>query len=122
MTQTTSPEIGQYIQAGDIHTNYHDLGEPRGKPPVCFIHGSGPGVTSFANWRLVFPEVAKHYRVLGPDMVGFGYTERPEGIEYSLDVWVKHFLDFLHVFQRRRVTPSKIESVGQLESRRRRPH
>ena len=95
MTQTTSPEIGQYIQAGDIRTNYHDLGEARGKPPVCFIHGSGPGVTSFANWRLVFPEVAKHYRVLGPDMVGFGYTERPEGIEYSLDVWVKHFLDFL---------------------------
>lgn len=95
MTTNNSPEIGSSIKAGSILTNYHDLGEQNTQPPITFIHGSGPGVTSFANWRLVFPEVAKHYRVLGPDMVGFGYTERPAGIRYSLDVWVQHCLDFL---------------------------
>ncbi|MEM7466908.1 MAG: alpha/beta hydrolase [Pseudomonadota bacterium] len=90
-----SPEIGEFIDAGGVNTNYHDLGEAGGKSPITFIHGSGPGVTSFANWRLVFPEVAQHYRVLGPDMVGFGFTDRPADGRYSLDRWVKHFLDFL---------------------------
>lgn len=90
-----SPEIGKFVNAGGIKTNYHDLGVGDDELPITFIHGSGPGVTSWANWRLVFPEVAKKFRVLGPDMVGFGFTERPEGIQYNLDVWVKHALDFL---------------------------
>ena len=37
------------------------------------IHGSGPGVTSYANWRLVIPALAEKFRVIAPDMVGFGY-------------------------------------------------
>lgn len=90
-----SPEIGKFVNAGGIKTNYHDLGVGDDELPITFIHGSGPGVTSWANWRLVFPEVAKKFRVLGPDMVGFGFTDRPEGIQYNLDVWVKHALDFL---------------------------
>lgn len=93
---STSAEIGKSINAGGIDTNYHDIGEGNdGRLPITFIHGSGPGVTSWANWRLVFPEIAQHYRVLGPDMVGFGYTERAAGIQYNLDTWVKHLLDFL---------------------------
>jgi 2-hydroxymuconate-semialdehyde hydrolase len=35
---------------------YHDLGSGA---PVLLIHGSGPGVTAWANWRLVMPELAK---------------------------------------------------------------
>ena len=94
-----SPEIGKFLDAGGIRTNYHDLGEATNNPPITFIHGSGPGVTSFANWRLVFPAIAEQYRVLGPDMVGFGFTERPEGIKYSLAQWVKHFIDFLDALE-----------------------
>jgi 2-hydroxymuconate-semialdehyde hydrolase len=26
---------------------------------------------------------------IAPDMVGFGYTERPAGIEYGMDVWAQ---------------------------------
>lgn len=97
---STSAEIGKSINAGGIETNYHDMGEyADGRLPITFIHGSGPGVTSWANWRLVFPELAEHYRVLGPDMVGFGYTERPNDIQYNLKTWVKHTLDFLDALQ-----------------------
>lgn len=46
----TSPEIGQCIQAAGIETNLHDQGEGQ---PVLFIHGSGRGVTAWANRRLV---------------------------------------------------------------------
>jgi 2-hydroxymuconate-semialdehyde hydrolase len=73
-------------------TNYHDAGQG---DPVLLIHGSGPGVTGWANWRLTIPELAARHRVLAPDMVGFGYTERPAGLVYGLDAWVFHALDFL---------------------------
>ncbi len=92
MNTSENPEIGQSIDAAGIDTNYHDVG--RGSP-VLLIHGSGPGVSSWANWRLTIPELAKHHRALAPDMVGFGYTQRPADIEYTVDTWIDHALGFL---------------------------
>jgi len=69
MTLNENPEIGKEIVAGGIRTNYHDRGKGE---PIVLIHGSGPGVTAWANWRLVIPELEKSFRVLAPDMVGFG--------------------------------------------------
>lgn len=91
-TMTATPEIGETVQAGGIRTNYHDQGEG---PPVLLIHGSGPGVTAWANWRLNMPELAKSFRVLAPDMVGFGYTEAPKGGIRDKKVWVDHLAGFL---------------------------
>jgi 2-hydroxymuconate-semialdehyde hydrolase len=87
-----NPEIGRSITANGIHTNYHDLGEG---PAVLLIHGSGPGVTAYANWRLTMPELAMRFRVIAPDMVGFGETERPHGSRYDMDGWVAHALGLL---------------------------
>ena len=80
-----NPEIGNSIQAAGIQTNYHDVGEGE---VVLLIHGSGPGVSAWANWRLTIPELAKKFRVIALDMVGFGFSERPVGIEYTMDLWV----------------------------------
>ncbi|GAB3317834.1 alpha/beta fold hydrolase [Haliea atlantica] len=85
----TNPEIGKSIVAAGIQTNYHDVGEGY---PVILVHGSGPGVTAYANWRLNIPYLSQFYRVIAPDMVGFGYTEQPEGYEFSLDNWVQHII------------------------------
>lgn len=87
-----SPEIGKRIDAAGIVTNLHDVGSGR---PVLLIHGSGPGVTAWANWRLVLPELAKSCRVVAPDMLGFGYSERPAGVAYGLDAWVGHAIGVL---------------------------
>jgi len=83
-----SPEIGRDITAASYRTNVHDHG--KGSVPVMMIHGSGPGVTAWANWRLVIPELAKNRRVVAPDMLGFGYTQRPEDNTYSRERWVSH--------------------------------
>lgn len=93
---TTNPEIGKSIVAGGIRTNYHDVGEG---PPVLLIHGSGPGVTGWANWRLTMPALAERFRVLVPDMVGFGYTERPEDGRYNMDNWVTHIIAFMDALE-----------------------
>lgn len=87
-----SPEIGSTIRAGAIETNYHDHGDG---PPIVLLHGSGPGVSAFANWRLNISPLSERFRVIAPDLVGFGYTERPDGIEYNLATWTRHLGDFL---------------------------
>lgn len=88
----TKPEIAKSINTGGFMTNYHDEGEGF---PVLLVHGSGPGVSAWANWRLVIPVLSKSRRVIAPDMVGFGYTDRPEGIQYNMKTWAKQAIDLL---------------------------
>ncbi|MFV0393730.1 MAG: alpha/beta fold hydrolase [Coprobacillaceae bacterium] len=85
-------EIAKNIKTGTFNTNYHDEGTGF---PLLLVHGSGPGVSAWANWRLVIPELSKQCRVLAPDMVGFGYTDRPEGIALNMKIWVQQAVDFL---------------------------
>jgi 2-hydroxymuconate-semialdehyde hydrolase len=88
-----NPEIGKSIVASGIRTNYIEEGAG---PPLVLIHGSGPGVTAFANWRGIIPDMGRHFRVVAPDMVGFGYTDCPPDIaDFTLDVWVAHIVGFL---------------------------
>jgi pimeloyl-ACP methyl ester carboxylesterase len=85
MTTTENPAIGESAEGNGIRTNYLEAG--KAEEHVVLIHGSGPGVTSYANWRLVIPQLAEDFHVVAPDMVGFGYSDRPEGVNYSLDTW-----------------------------------
>lgn len=86
-----NPEIGLSVDAGGIRTNYLRAGEG---PVVLLLHGSGPGVSAWANWRLTIPALAQRFTVIAPDIVGFGFTERPEGFHYSMDAWRTHLLAF----------------------------
>lgn len=88
----SNPEIANSIKTGNYNTNYHDLGEGE---VVLFIHGSGPGVSAYANWRLAMPVLAEKFRVIAPDMAGFGYTDRVEGATYNMNVWVQQAIDLM---------------------------
>lgn len=90
---TQNPEIARQITVGTITTNYHDEGTGF---PVTLLHGSGAGVTAWANWRGAIPVLATQRRVIAPDLVGFGYTEAPADIEYKLmDTWVDQIIGLL---------------------------
>lgn len=94
------PELGVRIRTGAFESNVHDAG--RGAP-VLLIHGSGPGVSAWANWRLVIPALAGRRRVIAPDMVGFGHTDRPAGQRYDMDAWVRQAIDLLDALDLGRV-------------------
>lgn len=87
-----NPEIAASLQTKGFSTNYHDQGDGF---PLLLIHGSGPGVSAWANWRGVIPGLTDKHRVIAPDMVGFGFTERPEGFEYSLDAWIAQLISLM---------------------------
>jgi 2-hydroxymuconate-semialdehyde hydrolase len=88
----TNPEIGRRVRTGAFDTNLHDSGSGS---PVLMVHGSGPGVSAWANWRLVMPGLALRRRVVAPDMLGFGYTDRPANAEYGMARWVQQLLDLM---------------------------
>ena len=82
-----APPAGRTIQAGGVQTHLHDAGDGA---PLLLLHGSGPGVSAWANWRLVLPELAHDFRVLAPDQLGFGATGRPLDGRYGRHAWTEH--------------------------------
>ncbi len=96
MTTGENQEIGATAVANGIKTNYLEAGKGH---PVVLIHGSGPGVTSYANWRLVLPALAENFRVLAPDMVGFGFSERPANIQYGVQTWADQVVGLMDTLE-----------------------
>lgn len=91
----TNPEIGKTVRVGEIATNYIEAGDAA-NPPLVLIHGSGPGVTAFANWRGVIPAFAVHFHCFAPDTLGFGYTDFPPDIDgFNMERWIAHLVGLL---------------------------
>jgi 2-hydroxymuconate-semialdehyde hydrolase len=96
-----SPEIGSALRAGRLNTNYHDVGSGSA---VLLIHGSGPGVSAWANWRLVLPRLKDRARALAPDMAGFGYTEVHGELSFDIDLWLEQLRSLLDTLGIQRVS------------------
>lgn len=56
-------------KAGNIH--YHEAGSG---PVLILLHGSGPGVTGWANFNGNLALFAQHFRCIIPDFPGYGNT------------------------------------------------
>ncbi len=79
------PPEGKYVDAGPIRMHVLEYGNPDGAP-VVFLHGSGPGNSAYANFHLnVDAFAAAGFRVILPDMIGFGYSDKPLDLgDYTL--------------------------------------
>lgn len=72
----------------DIH-----IKEAGSGPAVVFLHGSGPGASGASNFRQnIDAFVAAGFRVVLPDLIGHGASSKPEGIDYTLQL----FTDTVH--------------------------
>lgn len=76
---------GKYVAIGDdLKIHYHEAGS--GSNVVLFFHGSGPGASGWSNFRRNYPVFAEAgHRVLVPDTLGFGYSSKPDNVDYDLD-------------------------------------
>ena len=62
--------------------------EGSGEPLVC-VHGFP---TASWDWHAVWPTLAERYRLVAPDMMGFGFSAKPRGYPYSI-----HDLSLIHI-------------------------
>jgi pimeloyl-ACP methyl ester carboxylesterase len=95
------------IDAGGIETSYLEAGSGE---TVLMLHGSGPGVSALANWQRNIPTLAQRFHVIAPDIVGFGTTDRPDDIAYSLRTWTDHIWAFMdaHGIEKARVVGNSL--------------
>jgi len=63
--------------------------------PLFLLHGSGPGVSGWTNWANTMPAFSDKWRVIVPDIAGFGFTEFKEGTKYDIKLWVHHLIGIM---------------------------
>lgn len=57
-------------------------------PAVVFIHGSGPGASGVSNFKHNYDAFAEAgYHVVLPDLIGYGQSSMPAGIDYMLELF-----------------------------------
>lgn len=88
----TNPEVGRQIACGPVLTNYHDLGQGS---PVLMLHGSGPGVSAWANWRPALQALQQDFRLLAPDLAGFGYSVSQADMVHTRQSWLDQIVRFM---------------------------
>jgi len=69
---------GSFIEVDGVRLHYVSAGQGS---PVLLIHGLGASTFSY---RYTIPELSRHFRVIAPDLLGFGYSARPADADYSL--------------------------------------
>ncbi|MGF1479179.1 MAG: alpha/beta fold hydrolase [Cyanophyceae cyanobacterium] len=63
------------------------------RPILIFLHGFGGGSSAY-EWSKVYPAFASNYRVLAPDLIGWGRSEHPER-NYQPDDYINTIIEFL---------------------------
>lgn len=72
---------------------YHEIGDG---PPLLLLHGSGPGVTGWQNFRGVVGDLGERFRCLILEFPGYGVSDPGDGHPFTMaDASVGRFLDAL---------------------------
>lgn len=76
-----------------LSMNVHEAGQGA---TLLLLHGSGPGVSAWSNFRHNLPVFAGSFRTVMPDMPGFGETPLPDKLDniYSV-ITARHILELL---------------------------
>ena len=57
---------------------------------VVFLHGSGPGASGHSNFKGNYPYlIDAGYRALVPDLVGYGFSDKPDDVDHPLSFFVE---------------------------------
>lgn len=73
----------RYLQAGSS------------KRVLVLVHGLG---ASAERWEWVIPYFSKHFTVIVPDLIGFGYSDKPY-VDYTIDFFTTFLRSFLDAVQ-----------------------
>lgn len=95
MTELTFDSTRVVKDVEGLEFAYHEAGEGE---PLILLHGSGPGVSAWANYRYNLPVFAERFRIVAPDLPGFGGTQLPALDEiYSVAAarWIVRLMDSL---------------------------
>jgi pimeloyl-ACP methyl ester carboxylesterase len=82
------------ILVDGLHTHYLEAGDG---DPVVLLHGGEFGVSAELGWEKAIPALARHYRVLAPDMLGFGDSAKVVDFTDGRGMRIRHIARFCEV-------------------------
>ncbi|TAM12395.1 MAG: alpha/beta fold hydrolase [Nevskiaceae bacterium] len=87
MPKLPVPEGHYATLANGYRIHYLDVGQG---PAVVFLHGSGSGACGHSNFKGNYPEIARRgWRCIVMDLIGFGYSDKPDDVDYPLSFFVE---------------------------------
>ena len=91
--EQTVPQRMTYVNGYGIR--YLDYGYRSHKSEnykfLILLHGLG---ASAERWLPIAPTLSKYFRVIVPDIIGFGYSDKPT-VEYTMDFFIEFFEEFI---------------------------
>ena len=76
------PEHSWFTTVDGVRIHYQEAGDEKA-PPILLIHGF---ISSTMIWSEVFlPLAHAGFRVIAPDLPGYGYSEKPRDCEYTIE-------------------------------------
>ena len=82
-----------YYTAEEMPWRQKDATEPNERPTLVFLHGFGGGSSSY-EWSKVYPAFAAEYRILAPDLIGWGRSEHPAR-DYKIEDYITTIIEFI---------------------------
>ena len=80
----------KFVTIGANKIRYLEVGGS--SKSVVLVHGLG---ASAERWEYVIPYLSKKYHVIAPDLIGFGYSDKPS-VDYTPELFSKFLSDFLN--------------------------
>ncbi|MDX6497993.1 MAG: hypothetical protein QOG23_1253 [Blastocatellia bacterium] len=76
------PEYSWFTTIGGVRIHYQEAGD-EDAPPIILIHGF---ISSNLVWNeVILPLARKGFRVIAPDLPGYGYSDKPADGRYTID-------------------------------------
>lgn len=76
MAEFTFENTSRFLGTAQGKLHYHEAGEG---PVLLLLHGSGPGVTGWVNFRGNLPVFSRHFRTIILDAPGYGKSDPVDG-------------------------------------------
>ena len=77
-----NPEYSWFTRVNGVRIHYQEAGDEKA-PPIILIHGFISSNLIWANTLL--PLARKGFRVIAPDLPGYGYSDKPADAEYTIN-------------------------------------
>ncbi|MGB3309704.1 MAG: alpha/beta hydrolase [Nodosilinea sp.] len=96
VSHTITTEYGRmvyYTPEGDPWTASDTTNTTEKRETLVFLHGFGGGSSAY-EWSKVYPAFAADYRVLAPDLIGWGRSDHPAQ-NYRVEDYIAIIIEFM---------------------------
>ncbi|MEA5552223.1 alpha/beta hydrolase [Anabaena cylindrica UHCC 0172] len=85
--------LGRMVYYTATGSPWQDKSEKSDQETLLFLHGFGGGSSAY-EWSKVFPAFAAEYRVIAPDLIGWGRSEHPQR-SYKIEDYLTTIREFI---------------------------